>query len=196
MSTEEWTATPDLDGSLVRLTEVRPDHAAGLLAAADSDEVFRCMSVRRPATLAEAQDLVRRYADWPGVHFWTQVDAPTGWPVGVTSFYDVDPGLLTVAIGHTWLASRAWRTGINTEAKLLLLTRAFETLGAVRVVWHVDHLNERSQAAVLRLGARHEGVLRKHKRRLDGSWRDTWTFSMLDTEWPDAKVALQARLAR
>ena len=196
MSTEDWTATPDLDGSLVGLTEVRPEHAAALLAAADSDDVFRWLSVRRPTSLAEAQDLARRYVEWPGVHFWTQVDVASGAPVGVTSFYDVDPALLTVAIGHTWLASRAWRTGINTEAKLLLLTRAFETLGAVRVVWHVDHLNERSQAAVLRLGARHEGVLRKHKRRLDGSWRDTWTFSMLDTEWPAAKSALQARLVR
>lgn len=194
--TEDWTATPDLDGSLVRLTAVRPEHARGLLAAADSDEVFSWMPVLRPTTPAEAEVLVQRYLHWPGVHFWTQLAARTGEPVGVTSFYDVNVDLQTVAIGHTWLASSAWRTGINTESKLLLLTHAFETLGAVRVVWHVDNQNRRSQAAVLRLGATHEGVLRKHKRRTDGSWRDTWTFSMLDTEWPAAKTALETRLAR
>ena len=194
--TQDWTATPDLDGSLVRLTATRPEHAAGLFAAADSDDVFRWMPVVRPTSLAETEALVQRYVDWPGVSFWTQLDARTGEPVGVTSFYEVSADLRTVAIGHTWLGSRSWRTGINTESKLLLLTHAFETLGAVRVVWHVDHLNERSQAAVLRLGATHEGVLRKHKRRTDGSWRDTWTFSMLDTEWPAARAALQERLAR
>ncbi|WP_235503320.1 GNAT family N-acetyltransferase [Aeromicrobium sp. Root495] len=194
--TQDWTATPDLDGSLVRLTAVRAEHAPGLLAAADSDDVFSWMPVVRPASLAEAEALVQRYVDWPGVHVWTQLDARTGEPVGVTSFYEVSADLQTVAIGHTWLASRAWRTGINTESKLLLLTHAFETLGAVRVVWHTDDRNQRSQAAILRLGATHEGVLRKHRRRTDGSWRDTWTFSMLDTEWPDAKYALQARLAR
>jgi len=114
---------------------------------------------------------------------------------GMTCFYDVDAELRTVAIGHTWIGRRFWRTGLNTEAKLLLLTRAFDELGCVRVVWHTDIRNDRSQAAITHLGATREGVLRKHRPRDDGSWRDTVTFSMLDDEWPQARDRLTARLA-
>ena len=114
----------------------------------------------------------------------------------MTSYYEVDAAQRTVAIGWTWLARRVWRTGVNTEAKLLLLRRAFDDLGCVRVVWHTDIRNERSQAAIARLGAQREGVMRKHKLRPDGSWRDTVTFSMLDDEWPAARAALEDRLAR
>ena len=99
-----------------------------------------------------------------------------------------------LGIGHTWLGQRWWRTGHNTEAKLLLLSHAFETLGAVRVVWHTDIRNTRSQAAIERLGAVREGVLRKHRRRCDGSWRDTVQYAMVDDDWPAARTALAARL--
>ncbi|MGA8987341.1 GNAT family N-acetyltransferase [Aeromicrobium sp.] len=99
----------------------------------------------------------------------------------------------TVAIGSTWLGRRFWRTGINTEVKALLLRRAFDDLGCARVVWHVDILNERSQVAVARIGGVREGVLRKHRIRRDGSWRDTVLFSMVDAEWPAARGALLAR---
>jgi RimJ/RimL family protein N-acetyltransferase len=98
-------------------------------------------------------------------------------------------------IGHTWLGQRWWRTGHNTEAKLLLLSHAFETLGAVRVVFHTDLRNTRSQGAIERLGAVREGVLRKHRRRWDGSWRDTVQYAMVDDEWPAAKETLATRLA-
>lgn len=192
---DDFWCAPTLAGRHVRLEPLRPGHGPDVLAAADDDEVFRWLTFRRPATPAAADALVERYLTLPVVP-WVQVDARTDDVVGLTTFYDIDPALRTVAIGWTWLARRAWRTGINTEAKLLLLRRAFDDLGCVRVVWHTDILNERSQAAIARLGAQREGVMRKHKIRPDGSWRDTVTFSMTDDEWPAAEAALRARLDR
>jgi RimJ/RimL family protein N-acetyltransferase len=101
-----------------------------------------------------------------------------------------------VHIGSTQLGRRWWRTGVNTEAKLLLMTRAFEELGAVRVEWQTDNLNLRSQAAIERLGATKEGVFRRHKPRADGSWRDSVFYAMTDDEWPVAKKRMVERLGR
>ena len=125
---------------------------------------------------------------------YAQIDAATGEFAGTTPFYEVNPALRALGIGHTWLGERWWRTGHNTESKLLMMTLAFETLGAVRVVWHTDIFNTRSQAAIERLGAVREGVLRKHRLRYDGSWRDTVQYAMTDDGWPAAKAALTARL--
>ena len=191
----DFHAAPVLTGSLVRLEPLTTGHAAALLAAADDDAVFAHLTFLRPRTPSDAEALVERYLSGPDVP-WVQVEVATGEVVGMTSYYDVDAAMRTVAIGWTWLARRVWRTGVNTEAKLLLLRRAFDDLGCVRVVWHTDVRNERSQAAIARLGAQHEGVLRKHKLRPDGSWRDTVTFSMLDDEWPAARAALEDKLAR
>ena len=115
--------------------------------------------------------------------------------IGTTSLYEINPALRTLAIGHTWLGRPWWRTGHNTDSKLVLLTYAFDELGAARVVWHTDIYNERSQAAIARLGATREGVLRKHRIRLDGTWRDTVQYSMTDDDWPAARAHLIARLA-
>lgn len=194
MTHEEWLSTPELVGERVRLVPLSADHAEGVLAAADDEEVFRWLSVERPHELEGAQTLVARYlAMHPSVIAWAQIDQETGELAGVTTYYDIDPAQHTVAIGWTWLARRHWRTALNTEAKLLLLTRAFDDLGCVRVVWHTDIGNERSQAAITRLGAHREGVLRKHKLRRDGSWRDTVIFSITDDEWPTARKLLRAR---
>ena len=191
----DFHATPVLAGSSVRLEPLTREHASALLAAADDDAVFAHLTFVRPRTLADAEEVVDRYLSGPQVP-WVQVEVASGEVVGMTSYYDVDAGLRTVAIGWTWLARRVWRTGVNTEAKLLLLSRAFDDLGCVRVVWHTDIRNERSQAAIARLGAQREGVMRKHKLRPDGSWRDTVTFAMIDDEWPAARAALEDRLAR
>jgi len=191
----DFHAAPVLTGSFVRLEPLVPQHAAALLAAADDDAVFAHLTFLRPRTQADAEALVERYVSGPDVP-WVQVDVATGDVVGMTTYYEVDAAQRTVAIGWTWLASRVWRTGVNTEAKLLLLRRAFDDLGCVRVVWHTDVRNERSQAAISRLGAQREGVLRKHRLRPDGSWRDTVVFSMLDDEWPAAHATLEARLTR
>ncbi|WP_229054845.1 GNAT family N-acetyltransferase [Aeromicrobium sp. Leaf350] len=191
MSADHWHERPVLPGERVTLVPLQPEHADGLLAAADSDEVFRWIRLRRPTEPSQMRALVGEVLGRMPVQLtWTQIVTATGEIAGLTSFYDIDPVERSVAIGWTWLGRRFWRTGLNRDAKLLLLSRAFDDLGCVRVVWHVDHLNERSQTAVEALGATKEGVLRKHKRRLDGSWRDTVTYSMLDTEWPAARARL------
>jgi RimJ/RimL family protein N-acetyltransferase len=123
-----------------------------------------------------------------------QRDAATGEVIGSTSYYEVDDVRRSVAIGYTFLGRPWWRTGVNTEAKLLLLTRAFAELGAVRVVWHTDLRNARSQRAIERLGARREGVLRMHRQRPDGSWRDTVQYAMTVDEWPNAQAGLREML--
>ena len=198
----EWFALPVLAGSRVRLEPLAMEHTAGYLGAAgtggDADEVFRWMFPPAPVTLDDAREQVldalaaratgRRLA-------YAQIDTATGEVAGSTSYYDVDPAQRSIAIGHTWLGKRWWRTGFNTESKLLLMTHAFETLGAVRVVWHTDVHNIRSQDAIARLGAAREGLLRKHRTRRDRTWRDTVQYAMTDDDWPAAKEALRARLA-
>jgi N-acetyltransferase len=193
---DAWYETPDLTGQHVELVGLRPDHATGLLAAADDDEVFRWQAFARPTTLAEAAGLHDWYTARPNAITWTQVDRASNDVAGLTTYYEIDPVNRSVAIGATWLGRRFWRTAVNTEAKLLLMRRAFDDLECARVVWHVDIANERSQAAVERIGGVREGVLRKHMIRRDGSWRDTVVFSMIDDEWPAAREALEVRLAR
>lgn len=190
-----WSA-PDLVGAHVALRAITVDDAAGVLAAADDDAIFRWLAVDRPTTLAGARALVDQYLGRTDLVMWAQHDQASGELAGVTTYYEIDAARRTVAIGHTWIGSRFWRTGLNTESKLLLLRRAFDDLGCVRVVWHTDIFNERSQNAIGRLGAQREGVMRKHILRQDGSWRDTVTFSMIDDEWPAARADLEAKLAR
>ena len=120
--------------------------------------------------------------------------ARTGEVIGTTSYYNLDEVNRSIGIGYTMFARSRWRTGVNTESKLLLLTYAFETLGAVRVEWHTDTRNERSQRAIERLGAAREGVLRRQKLRADGTWRDTVQYSMTDAEWPSAQKRLREML--
>ena len=115
--------------------------------------------------------------------------------VGTTRYYELAPAVPRLLIGYTWYARRVQRTGLNTEAKLLLLAHAFETLGCVSVGLQTSHLNMASRTAIARIGATEEGVLRQHMRHRDGSMRDTHCFSILDREWPDCKARLQAMLA-
>jgi N-acetyltransferase len=211
-SADDWFAVPVLAGSLVRLEALTVEHAEGYAAAAaatttnadgGSDasaaaEVFRWMSTRAPAGPRDArQHIVAALAARArGERLpYAQLDGRTGRVIGSTSYYEVQPTSRALAIGYTWLGRPWWRTGHNTEAKLLLLRQAFDVLGAARVVWHTDIRNVRSQVAIERLGAGKEGVLRKHRIRPDGSWRDTVQYSMTDDEWPQARDRLTTRLA-
>ena len=116
--------------------------------------------------------------------------------IGGTSVRVVDRAVPSVEIGGTWIVPRWQRTAVNTEAKLLQLTHCFEQLGCQRVELKTDVRNLRSQAAIARIGASREGVLRAHMRRPDGSLRDSVLFSMLASEWPEHRERLRARLAR
>jgi RimJ/RimL family protein N-acetyltransferase len=208
VSADAWYALPVLSGQLIHLEPMAIEHAAGYLAAAgsgdDAEEVFRWLNPKHgsnsvPKSIGDAEEHI--YAALAsrarGERFaYAQFDAATGEFAGTTSLYDVVPALRTLAIGHTWLGRRWWRTGHNTESKLLLLAYAFDDLGAARVVWHTDIYNVRSQDAIARLGATREGVLRKHRIRRDGSWRDTVQYSMTDDDWPAVRDRLTERLAR
>jgi RimJ/RimL family protein N-acetyltransferase len=207
-SPDAWYALPVLEGLLIRLEPLAIEQAPGYLAAAgtgeDAEDVFRWVTTPGSASGApRTLDDARADINWGlasrarGDRLpYAQIDAVTGEFAGSSSYYDVVPALRTIAIGHTWLGKRWWRTGHNTESKLLMLTHAFDTLGAERVVWHTDIYNERSQAAIARLGATREGDLRKHRIRRDGSWRTTVQYSMTDDDWPAARKYLTDRLAQ
>jgi RimJ/RimL family protein N-acetyltransferase len=114
--------------------------------------------------------------------------------VGSTRFYDLAPATPRLQVGYTWYARSVQRTGLNTEAKRLLLGHAFEVLGCACVGFQTSTLNVRSRAAIARLGAVEEGILRNHLRHRDGSLRDTVCFSILDREWPIVKAGLLRKL--
>jgi RimJ/RimL family protein N-acetyltransferase len=201
-----WYAMPALTGRSFRLEPLTLEHAPGYLAAVDdaeqSAEIFRWQSPRGGAlapvtTVADAARHITAAltARARGQRLpYAQIDTVTGEFVGTTSFADPDPTVRAVTIGYTWLGQRWWHSGANAEAKLLMMTFAVETLDAVRVVWVTDILNLRAQAAIERLGAVREGVLRKHRRRADGSWRDTAVYAMVDDDRPAAKDRLIARV--
>ncbi|MEU4428428.1 GNAT family protein [Actinoplanes sp. NPDC024001] len=202
-----WYAMPTLTGRLVRLEPLTLEHAPAYLAAAgtpaEAAQIFRWQSAPTGALAPPAdEEAARRHiltalaARARGARLpYAQIDVATGRFAGTTSFADPDPRLRTLSIGYTWLGQRWWGNGMNTEAKLLMLTFAFEVLGAVRVALVTDIRNERSQAAIEGVGAIREGVLRKHRRRADGSWRDTVLYAIVDDDWPQVKQGLHARLA-
>ena len=185
-----------LAGRFVRLEPISEQHRDDLLAAAAQDAAtFRYMSsdlsVGADAWTAYLADALR-----PEYVAWATVDAATGRAVGSTRFGDIAPEHGRVEIGWTWIAPSHQRTAVNTEAKLLQLGYAFDDLGATRVALKTDGRNLRSQAAIERLGAVREGVLRRHIRLPDGFIRDTVYYSILAEEWPGVKARLQDRLAR
>lgn len=172
----------------VELQPWEPRHDDALTQAAQSDDVWRWLSVPRPAT---AQDL-RRNMTQPGwLTFAVVVDNVAA---GMTSYLDVDLSVSGLEIGGTWYRQDLWATDVNPTCKLLLMSHAFEVLGAERIFLKTDGLNTRSQAAIRKLGCAYDGTLRHHRLRADGSVRDSAYFSMLLSEWPPAKARLEARL--
>jgi N-acetyltransferase len=198
VSPADWYTAPPLRTARLRLDGLRLADAPAFLAALGSpeerDEVLAHLRLPPLTDLPAARSVVAAALTDPDRVAYAQRLAD-GTFVGTTSFYEIAPAVRAVAIGHTWVARPWWRTFVNTESKLAMLTRAFEGLGAERVVWHTDIRNVRSQEAITRLGAEREGVLRHHRIRRDGSWRDTVQLAMLAEEWPAARARLLDRLA-
>ncbi len=185
-----------LTGRFVRLEPIDERHRDDLLAAAAQDPVtWRYMSsdlsVGPSAWPAFLADALR-----PEYVAWATVDAASGRAIGSSRFGDIAPEHGRVEIGWTWIAPSHQRSATNSEAKLLQLGYAFDELGATRVALKTDGRNLRSQAAIERLGAQREGVLRRHMRMPDGFIRDTVYYSILSEEWPAVKARLEERLAR
>ncbi|MEV4638412.1 bifunctional pyridoxamine 5'-phosphate oxidase family protein/GNAT family N-acetyltransferase [Actinoplanes sp. NPDC049548] len=193
-----WTTAEPMRGQHVALEPLAPGHVDGLLNALADDDVWQFLPSPKPRTREEMAEHVESAArgQWAGERVaWAQCDPATGEVMGMTSYHDVDEERASLGIGHTILGRRWWRTGVNTEAKLLLLERAFEVLGAERVFWYTDIRNERSQRAIARLGASRDGLIRRHRLRPDGTWRDSVMFAMTADEWPGARERLRTRLA-
>ena len=197
MSDADWFAAPPLRTARLRLDALRltdaPEFLEALGTPEQRDEVVA--HLRYPPltdVAAVGRVLAAGLTDPDRVAYAQRLTDGTF--VGTTSFYEIAPAVRAIAIGHTWVARPWWRTFVNTESKLAMLTRAFEDLGAERVVWHTDIRNVRSQEAIARLGAQREGVLRHHRIRTDGSWRDTVQLAMLADEWPEARDRLLERL--
>lgn len=178
-----------------RGVELRPmglEHEAGLRAAAADGELWniRVTSVPEPEqTRKYIEDaLAMREA---GNRFpFVAVEATTGRVIGSSSYHDIVPALKRVEIGWTWYAKSVQRSHVNTTCKLLLMTHAFETLGCHVVGWRTDNFNFASQAAIERLGAKKDGVIRGHALRRDGTIRDTVMYSLRSGEWPEVKAQL------
>jgi RimJ/RimL family protein N-acetyltransferase len=188
-----------LEGRLVVLEPLVEEHEAALFAAASSDpEVWRWMPIGPPADAAS----FRRVLDHAfaqavaGLEVpFTVLRAADGVAVGSTRYLALAPEHRRLEIGWTWMGRDAWGTGANVEAKLLLLEHAFERLGARRVEFKTDALNERSRGALEALPARFEGIHRKHMLVRGGESRDSAWYSVLDDEWPDVRRNLEQRLS-
>jgi RimJ/RimL family protein N-acetyltransferase len=181
-----------LRGAGVRLEPMTIDHVQALARVGLEPELWRWTptAVTKPdemrAYVQTALDEQRRGAALPFVI----VDQASGQVIGSTRYANIDRANRRLEIGWTWLAPSHQRTRANTEAKLLLLTHAFENLGAMRVELKTDALNEKSRRAILRIGAVEEGILRKHVITASGRIRDTVYFSIVDSEWPGVKARL------
>lgn len=174
------------------------EHAPELEAAAADGELWQLWFTSAPAP-GQARDYVEKalQGQREGLMLPFAVrECGSGEIVGTTRYYDFAAELPRVAIGYTWYARRWQKSHLNTACKRLLLGHAFEQVGCVAVEFHTDGRNLDSQRAIKRLGARREGVLRAHKRRPDGSLRDTVCYSILASEWPDVRRWLELRLAR
>jgi RimJ/RimL family protein N-acetyltransferase len=203
-----------LPGRFVRLEPLAREHGPALAAAAAVDRstfAYTWVPDGEDGAAAYVDDALAEEATGNHLPFAVvRLDGPRrDEVVGSTRFIDTAPWRWapayperqrtgvpdTVEIGHTWLGASAQRTAVNTEAKLLLLTHAFETWGVYRVRLKTDARNDRSRAAITRLGAQFDGVLRAHQPGADGTVRDTATFSIVADEWPTVRAGLQRRLA-
>ena len=181
-----------LQGEAVRLEPLTLDHLDALLEAGADPDIWRYMpsnGATRDGMREFIETALASQKAGTALAFAT-VDAASGRPVGSTRFGNIVPEHKRVEIGWTWITPRFQRTAINTEAKFLMLRHAFEELGCNRVELKTNSENARSRAAILRIGAKEEGILRRHMINPDGSLRDTVYFSVITPEWPDVKANL------
>jgi len=189
-----WSA-PTLEGRLVRLEPLGRQHAAGLWEASRDPRTWRWLPIPQPSTRTEldawVEDALRTAATGAEIPFAT---IRTERVVGSTRFLALRPEHASVEIGWTWLDPSAWGTGVNVEAKLLMLRHAFEAWGCRRVELKTDARNERSRGAMEAMGATFEGTHRKHMLVRGGENRDSAWYSVTDDEWPTVELGLTARL--
>ena len=187
-----------MESAHLRLEVLEERHISEICSEIGLDqEVFRWLNFAPPTSLEDLAKVLRGYIaetkEGDRVAHAVIVKS-SGLAVGTTSFIDVNQQHNSLEVGSTFYAKKYWRSFVNTECKILMLSEAFEHRGVERVTIKTDALNERSRTAILRLGATFEGVLRHHMKRADGSWRDSAYFSILKSEWPQVKESLLAKL--
>ena len=188
-----------LEGDLVRLEPLRPEHEDGLWEASRDERTWRWLSIVQPGTRLELRDYLEAALAnaAAGVELpFATVRLEDGRIVGSTRFLALCPEHRSLEIGWTWLDPRVWRTGANVEAKLLMLGDAFERLGCRRVELKTDAQNERSRTAMEALPAQFEGVHRRHMLVRGGENRDSAWYSVIAEEWPEVRANLLRRLGR
>ena len=196
MAEEMNVAPATLEGSHVRLEPLAKAHLAGLVLVGLDEELWRWIPV--PVRTAEemgayidtALEEQKRGVSLP----FALIERATGRAIGSTRYGNIDRTHRRAEIGWTWVAREWQRTAVNTKAKYLLLRHAFEILGCIRVELKTDSLNERSRAAILRIGAQEEGIFRNHMITASGRIRHTVYFSIVDSEWPGVKARLESLL--
>lgn len=188
-----------LTGRLARLEPLRMEHAAELYEASRDPDIWSYLPVQAPASLADMEQLLasalQLQKEGECLPF-TIIDLARDRAVGQTRYLSIAYKDYGLEIGWTWLAPVVQRTGINTECKYLLLSHAFEELGAIRVQLKTHHLNLKSQRAIERLGASKEGILRNHMIMPDGSYRHSVYYSIIASEWPQVKAGLETKMRR
>lgn len=194
--TTTWPTPVTLSGKLVTLEPLRHEHHDGLVESARDGELWNLWYTWVPTPDAMRADIDRRLAlqaDGSMLPIVIIANA-TGRIVGATGYMNIDAENRRLEIGHTWYAASAQRTGVNTQAKRLLLAHAFETLECIAVEFRTHLFNRASRVAIERLGAKLDGILRNHRRSADGNLRDTCVYSIIDSEWPTVRTHLDYQL--
>ncbi len=181
-----------LEGHGLRVSPLALEHEAGLRTAAADGTLWtiRVTSVPEPENTRKYIEEALAMREAGNRFAFVVQDAASGHVLGCSSYHDILPAVKRVEIGYTWYAKSSQRTHVNTACKLLLMTHAFETLGCHVVGWRTDNFNFASQAAIERLGARKDGVIRGHALRRDGTIRDTVMYSLRAGEWPEVRAQL------
>lgn len=196
--TTHWLYEITLKGKLVTLVPLKHEHRDALLTASGDGELWNLWYTSVPSSKTIDAYLDQAFKDQHDGRalLFAVIDNATQKIIGTTRYCNADNLNHRVEIGYTWYAKSYQRTGVNTECKYLLLSHAFETLNAIAVEFRTHWHNQASRAAIARLGAKQDGVLRNHQKNAEGIYRDTVVFSILDQEWPAVKKNLEYKMAR
>ena len=198
MAGRPWVEPVTLEGSVARLEPLTLEHLPGLTAIGLDADIWRWMptAIQTPGEMRGYIDRALAAREVGTEMPFATIEVASGRVVGGTRYMNIEPHHRRLEIGYTWLAPAWQRTAINTEAKLLMLTYAFNALGALRVEFKTDSLNEKSRTALLGIGAKEEGTMRNHMVTDSGRRRHSVYFSVIEEEWPQVRQNLDARLAR
>ena len=189
-----------MESTHLRLEALTVKRIPELFTAIGTDpEVYQWLPFSTPSNLDEFTTIFQNFIDESVIGkrvAFVVILKSTGLAIGTTSFLDLNPAHRSLEIGSTFYAKDYWRSFVNTECKLMMLSEAFETRAVERVTLKTDSMNQRSRNAIMRLGASFEGILRHHMLRPNGTWRDSAYFSILKDEWPSVKANLQNKLER